>query len=501
MKRLLSNLHLNLLAGIIALGILAVSGQTLWADRTDTWQEAEKSSRNIVNAIARDLTSSIELLDLSLKGVIEGLQYPDFQKLSPDLQRRILFDRSALASLKTSLVVLNESGDIIADAASGMSPRAANYADRDYFQVHKENPLVGIYVSRPYRSRLRNGEYSFAVSRRLSHSDGSFAGVVVSGITLSNMQALFGDLNLGEQGTLGLFRGDGILLTRRPFDENQVGRDFGATPNIQQALREQSGSLEAVSQLDGVRRLLTFERLERYPLLLTVSVSVDEVFASWRKRALILGRVTFALCAAVVALTVLFQRQLRLRAKAEVELAQLATTDALTGLANRRAFDDVFEREWRQAIRSQAPISLLYIDNDCFKSFNDQYGHSRGDDLLSLVAGAIEANIRRPRDIAARYGGEEFVVLLPETDLAGAEMIAGKICRAIAGLGVSHNGNPHRVATASIGAASARPSLRQTRVQLLKTADAALYHAKAVGKNRVHIASVGGAVSEAAAAE
>jgi diguanylate cyclase (GGDEF)-like protein len=486
--------YLNVLANLIVFSILAASGYTLWADRLNTREEAERSSRNVVTAIARDLTHDFHLLDLSLKGVVEGLHYPEFQQLTPDLQHRLLFDRSVSATMLASLLALDQAGTAFADSTAPVIQSRANYGDRDYFQVHRSNPQAGLYLSAPYKSRRRPGEFSIALSRRLSAPDGHFAGVVVSGISLSTIQKLFHDVNLGQQGVLSLYRDDGVLLMRQPSDESLIGRHFGDSPNIQRALRERSGSFEAVSQIDGIRRLVTFQRLEGIPLLLIVSRSVDEVFAAWTKRGSILGMVTLALCAAVLTLTAMFQRQLRLRANTEAELARLATTDPLTGLLNRRAFDEAFEREWRQAIRSGLPISLLYIDGDSFKSYNDHYGHSHGDELLRLFARIIAANARRPRDIAARYGGEEFVVLLPETDRAGAMKIGESIRGGVAAKSVAHQGSPYRIATVSIGAATICPARGEDGSHLIRAADAALYKAKETGRNRVYTADADEAV-------
>ena len=178
------------------------------------------------------------------------------------------------------------------------------------------------------------------------------------------------------------------------------------------------------------------------------------------------------------------------RIELENRLATLAMTDGLTSLANRRAFDEALAREWRATMRTGLPTSLLLLDLDRFKSFNDQYGHQVGDDCLRTVAAAITANVRRPRDFVARYGGEEIAVILPETDASGALSVAESVRRAVEELAIPHAGNPegHGFVTISIGVTTAVSSLGGTIKMpegLVLSADSALYKAKHKGRNRV----------------
>jgi diguanylate cyclase (GGDEF)-like protein len=485
MKRLLSEVYLHLIAGVIALGILGISAHTLWMDRLDTWQEAEKSSRNVLTTIVRDLDGNLELLDLSLKGATEGLRHLSVHPLPPDLQYRMLFDRTASASFMASLLLVDRNGDLIADAGPMIASRSLNVSDREYFTAHRNTQHLGLYVTRPYRSRAPHGDLTIGISRRLSDADGGFAGVVMGSIALNTINQRFEHLSLGQQGAINLFRGDGVLLTRYPFDESQISQDLSGSPHVQRLLGGKSGTFDSVSPIDGVHRIISFGRLEKYPLVLTVALSVDEVFAAWEKKALILSLVTLVLCCAVVGLTFLFQRELKRRTRAETKLRRIARTDDLTSLPNRRAFRETFEREWRQAVRSGSALSLLSIDADYFKSFNDRYGHGRGDEVLCAIAGTLNASIRRPRDIATRYGGEEFAIILPETDLTGAIRIADSIRQAIAAMAIVHEGSPYHIVTVSIGVASAQPFRGSESNALLEAADRALYRAKAAGRNAI----------------
>lgn len=171
----------------------------------------------------------------------------------------------------------------------------------------------------------------------------------------------------------------------------------------------------------------------------------------------------------------------------EQRLAALATTDGLTGLANRRHFDETLEREWERARRAGSAFSLLLIDVDHFKKYNDRYGHQAGDACLILVAQALAAQARRPADLAARYGGEEFVLLLPDTDSAGCELIGKNIRNSLAALGIDHEFNlPSRKVTVSLGGTTA--NWQNPKVQsssLIDAADRALYAAKDAGRDRM----------------
>jgi len=175
----------------------------------------------------------------------------------------------------------------------------------------------------------------------------------------------------------------------------------------------------------------------------------------------------------------------------EGRLETLATVDGLTGLANRRRFDERLLEEWGRAYRERTCLSLLMIDLDHFKAFNDQYGHPAGDDCLRRVAQILAAEAKRTTDLAARYGGEEFAMLLPNTDAAGCARIGERILREIRDAGIAHKLNfPSRIVTASIGGAVCRPGVERSagHASLVEAADLALYAAKDHGRDRLIMA-------------
>ena len=169
-----------------------------------------------------------------------------------------------------------------------------------------------------------------------------------------------------------------------------------------------------------------------------------------------------------------------------LRLEHLSTTDALTGLANRRRFDAALDREWRRATRARVSVSLLFVDADRFKLYNDDFGHAAGDDCLKELAHVIEDHARRAGDVAARYGGEEFCVLVPNAPVEAAWALGEGIRRSVEELERPHPRSPTgNVVTVSVGVATVRPEAGESQDLLLRAADKALYAAKKQGCNRV----------------
>lgn len=167
-------------------------------------------------------------------------------------------------------------------------------------------------------------------------------------------------------------------------------------------------------------------------------------------------------------------------------LEHMAHMDSLTGLANRRRFDEAFELEWQRALRSAEPLSLALLDIDCFKQYNDLYGHPAGDRVLRSVARTTAAHMRRPADLAARYGGEELALLLPNTDAEQARHVVDGICHAIAALAIPHAASlAAPMLTVSVGGATCTAAGGESGIQLLEAADTHLYQAKQAGRNQV----------------
>ncbi len=164
---------------------------------------------------------------------------------------------------------------------------------------------------------------------------------------------------------------------------------------------------------------------------------------------------------------------------------QLAMVDGLTGVANRRLMDQTLNREWMRAIRDGTSLSLLLIDVDYFKLYNDLYGHLAGDACLQAIATSIQGRLRRPPDLLARFGGEEFVIILPNTPLAGAEIMSRMVLSSVEACAIPHSGSPYGSVTVSLGCATMTATLDGSVTDLLKAADDAMYRAKVNGRNQM----------------
>lgn len=602
---------------LFAAALLSTVTLVLLDARDDAWNEASNSVSNLARALERDLSAEMRAVDLALLSVRSVLDDTAYGRISPELQRSLVQERITSTRHLEAVTVLDANGDQIFDSRGDVPSGAPNLADRDYFRVHRDRADIGFYVSRPFLSR-RTNVWSIGFSHRLSYADGRFAGVVLGAIRLSRLHAaVFDGLELGPRGALTIFRGDGVLLARSPNDERQLGRDLSASPFVAQALTVPAGQYVTVAAVDGVKRLYAHRRLRDAPLMINVAMAVDDIYAAWWNKALVIGSIAIVLVAIIIGMAVLLQQALaRRRASelaardseagfrllsensndmvsrmdaagrrlylspasekifrrpfdellarsilddvvpedaqlvsdsllrlsagereviatyriarpdgsiawlessgrsitdeesgavtgmvaivrditerklAEEKLASLARTDGLTGLANRRAFDETLALEWRRAARDQTPLSLLLLDIDHFKLFNDAYGHPAGDGCLRRVAAEVQAAVRRPADLAARYGGEEIALLLPNTAAPGAAAVAEQVRVAIERLGIPHAGNgaiDH--VTVSLGVATAIPGAGSEPGLLLAAADAALYRAKRDGRNRMATAS------------
>ncbi|TYQ19718.1 UNVERIFIED_ORG: diguanylate cyclase (GGDEF)-like protein [Zoogloea ramigera] len=280
------------------------------------------------------------------------------------------------------------------------------------------------------------------------------------------------------------------ILHQALRDEHEVLFALSGEKAIDVALAQQPDLilLDAVMPgMDGYAVCAALEaspRLQDIPVIFVTALSQPED----ETRALEAGAVDFIskpFNVAVVRARV--RSQLTIKRQADA-MRELSLTDGLTGVANRRHFNDRLESEWRRCARANLPLSLIMIDIDHFKLYNDRYGHQAGDLCLQQVSATMKRCAARPQDLLARYGGEEFILLLPQEGPEGAEVVAQRIQDEVRKLAVAHEASSTApIVTVSMGLATAMPPLeRQDANALIRSADAKLYQAKQGGRNRYH---------------
>ncbi|MBR0794639.1 diguanylate cyclase [Bradyrhizobium jicamae] len=475
---------------LLALGIglvlcfAAICVSILWEMAQKDYQHAKEAATNLIASLASEVDRNIELYDLSLQAVADGVKLPDINKISPELRQVVLFDRAASAKDLGSILVLNAAGDVTLDSRT-LTPRRANFATYDFFRVHQAHADAGLFISAPWVTT--EGEYLISLSRRISNDDGSFAGVVAGSMRLSYFHNLFRKLNFGPDDSMVLFDTDGTMLMRSPFDINKIGQSIREAQVFKQFPARTSGFYTTKSIVDHVSRLYVFQQVGHHPLLIAEGLSLDGIYADWWQQFWLIGAVVAALGVFSIVLMFYLLGAVKRRADAETQLARLASTDALTGLANRRRLDETLAVEWRRGLRARSPVSLLMIDVDHFKAFNDTYGHQAGDAVLATVARCIAASTKRVSDLGARYGGEEFSVLLPGIGKAGAQEMADQIRNQLAAFRTGQ----HELPTVSIGLACITPGAEHTSHDLVQAADLALYEAKRAGRDRIIVSPIG----------
>jgi len=473
--------RLLLLGLAITLSFSAICGWVLWQAGGRDYQHSRDAAANLVSSLASEIDRNIELYDLSLQAVVDGMKLPEIDKISPELRQVVLFDRAASAKDMGSIQVMDRLGKVMLDSRS-LVPAEANYSGQDFFQAHVRQADVGLYISRPWVAS--DGQYLIGFSRRISNADGSFGGIVAGSMRVSYFHNLFRKLKFGPRDSMNLLSADGTILMRAPFDIDTIGQSLRKSQVFQQFPQVQSGWYETPSLLDGIKRLFVFQQVGHHPLLIIQGLSLDTIYADWWREVWLIGSIMLALCAITMALTVFLALAQKRRTAAENQLARLASTDGLTGLSNRRKFDEVLSGEWRRAQRSASPLALLMIDADSFKAYNDTHGHQAGDAALTSIAACIANGTKRVSDLSARYGGEEFAVLLPGETIEGACLVAERIRDSVLSLRSQQQGRPDICPTISVGVASMVPQAGLAPSDLIKSADLALYEAKHAGRNR-----------------
>ncbi len=319
---------------LVVLGICSLVGFLVLEARRDAWGHAAMETANMRRLVARDLARNLEVFDLSLRAIAENLAVPGVAELPANIRDMALFNRAVSASHIGSVLATDQDGVVRYVPSSAESVIGQSFADRDYFTVHRDNPDIGLYISRPDQGRI-TGAWRIMLSRRRNNPDGSFAGVVSVGIQLSYFRQLFQDLDLGPHGLIRLIRTDGTVLYRDPWREDALGVDSRGALSYRLSLPQEPTSFVATSRLDGIERMFAAGPVGDHPLRFLIGKSTADIEAPWRRKAVFEILVTLLLSVAVLALTLARRRTLRERATAEAQFRLLAenSADMVTRLA------------------------------------------------------------------------------------------------------------------------------------------------------------------------
>jgi diguanylate cyclase (GGDEF)-like protein len=462
------------------IGFSTICASVMFDMRRGEEELARQTLENLASGIDADISRNIEVYDLSLRNVASNLVMPAIRNVSKEIRHLILFDHAATAKHFGAIQVFDAQGNLTIDAAS-FDPVPENRGDEEYFQVHRDNPDIGLYISRPM---LHRGAYSIVLSRRITDHGGSFLGVVVGSIRISYFHGLFARLTLDPGDTITVLRRDRMIIMRTPFDLDIIGKSLAERKSWSAENLKAGSSYAGVGPVDPTPRLYVRSGSTNL-FFVVVGKPLATILKLWHREVIRIGAIMMVLIVFVVGTTLFLAREIGRRAEAEGRLEQLATTDALTGLRNRRKFDHAIDTEWRRAARNNTPVAVLMIDADHFKAYNDTYGHQAGDQVLVGIAICISDSVRRAGDCAARFGGEEFAVLLPGLSAIDAFAVAETIR-----LKVEQWSEPPDATTVSIGVASLTPTAPMDWPDLIEAADKALYAAKNNGRNQSVLAAV-----------
>jgi diguanylate cyclase (GGDEF)-like protein len=489
-------IHLLLLFCVL---LVAAQAWSAWTARQSRLAENAAATSNMANALAAQAESTVRIVDTVLAGVVERVENDGIAPASSDRLQVHMRNMVMQVEQLHGLFVYGADGSWLATSLA--RPISGNNADREYFQYHLKHRSRDAYIGKPIRSRS-TGVWILPVSRRLDNPDGSFAGVALGTIQIAFFAELYERFDVGKQGVVFLARDDGTLIYRRPVNDALIGTSIANGPVFQTyRATGPTGTAMLRSKIDGVVRLYSFRHLDKLPLLVATAQSKQEILAEWQQSTLLLSVATLLVVLLLAGVGARLVRQIMIRDELESELriakehlqdrnqelTVLATRDGLTGIANRRQFEETLRLELKRARRTGAPLSLVLLDVDFFKKYNDRYGHVAGDDCLRQVANALRDGLARPTDLAARYGGEEFAIVLPGTGLVGARYLAERLRLAIMDLGIVHADNPLGVATVSAGTCTfhGTPAEEDDPETFVRQTDALLYRAKAQGRNRV----------------
>jgi diguanylate cyclase (GGDEF)-like protein len=486
---------------ITALAVTGTNAWSLWSSWQQRLAEREDDARNLSLSLAKQAEDAFLQVDITLADAIRQLRQSGISYAStPAFSRQLREQHGKLPQLH-GLFIYDVKGNWVATSGNYVPAKASN-ADRDYFIWHRTHTGTEVLVSHVIRSRS-TGDLVIPVSVRLNDEAGNFAGVALATVKVDYFRQFYSYYTLGDRDVLGLILADTTVLYVRSLPESVINQSLSSSPLFRTALKaSDSGSATWRSALDGVERIYGYARLQQYPLVVTAGYERDRIWKEWLGAHITDAILNLVLLVMITGMGIFVLKQVRANVRNQIELTQvrdelttinhtlqsLALIDGLTGLANRRQFDVVLEQAQQRSKKSGEPLSLIMIDIDYFKRYNDTCGHVAGDMCLKKVGGLLKGVTHRHADLVARYGGEEFAIILPFTSAADARLVAELAVKTVREAGIIHTTTelPGQVVTISAGYCTMISAGQEGETERLKErADKALYEAKRSGRNCV----------------
>lgn len=489
-----------LLATVLAVVVINIF--TLWGSWQHNQNVREDDARNLSVSLAKQAEDAFLQVDITLADAVRllslnGLDYA----ATPVFARQLKEQQGKLRQLH-GLFIYDAQGNWMATSGNYVPAKGSN-ADRDYFIWHHTHEDTRVRIGRVIRSRS-TGDLVIPVSLRLNDSKGNFAGVALATVKVDYFRQFYSYYTLGDRDVLGLILADTSVLYIRPFPDSAINRSLSMSPLFTTVLKTSaSGSATWRSALDGVERVYGYARLEQYPLIVTAGYDLDKIRSEWFSANIIDVILNVVLLVMISGMGMFVLRQVKKNVRNQLELTQirdelttinhtlqsLALIDGLTGLANRRQFDAMLDQVLKRSQKSGEPVSLIMIDIDFFKRYNDTYGHVAGDTCLQRVSSILKEITQRQDAVVARYGGEEFAIILPSGGESMGKKVAERAVNAVMSARIPHetSGISESIVTLSAGYSSLISNGQPDEAKRLKQqADKALYEAKHNGRNQVH---------------
>nr|WP_320116611.1 sensor domain-containing diguanylate cyclase [uncultured Desulfuromonas sp.] len=454
---------------------LSFIGSNIYSARQVAIREAYADTTGLVRFLTMDIERmfyGVEQMFVGLDNLLSNNHEGHHQEI-----QRILVDLKKNNTYLMDLLILSPSGKIVTWSGPGAPP---SIQDRDYLRYHLNHDNSTFFIGKPQLSKVHKDQWFFGFSKAERDQRGKLQRILVAIIDINHLYDRYRSLNLPEDMIITIVSDEGDVYTRIPGHEQVVGKTFTDINKLLCSLNKNK-IFHGVSPVDGSRLLASIERVADTTMIAAVSVNEADFFADWRRHSVIMGSFGIVVAAILFTLSILTVRSQKEQFRIQQQLQQQATTDPLTGLANRRFALEQAAVEIKRNQRAETPLTLVMMDIDHFKKVNDTYGHQIGDEVLIEVARTCR-NHCRESDLVCRFGGEEFLILLPSTDLDGAQTHAEKIRQAIETLSFSTPEGNFSV-TASFGISQWHAETKIDRV--VSRADAALYQAKHDGRNCV----------------